>query len=408
MAGGHEYIPDVLSVFYNQHLYDKLRNRWESWIIGPNYTDAEKEFRVVYSDIQALGIPFDKPGTYYDANGGNMHISLFGGKFLIHAKSGMHPESLVGEGLRKVVLSEAAKLKPSIWYRFIRPTLSDFHGSALATSTPEGKNWYYDEYLNGLDDNMPEYYSLKMPSWTNPYLFPLGKEDPEILSMARGMSTEKFNQEIGASFEDYLGAVFKNWDEMLHVGSVPYDRDLPVYLCTDYGFTNPNVMLFVQVDVWQNVRVIAEYYKAGETDEEFAAAIANHPVLSHFADKARLLYPDPEDPGASMVLCRKLKVQSVSGTGGPIKDRIDLIRKWLKLNLDGSPKFRVDASCRNLISQMGSYHYPDSNESGKNVDEKPVKENDHSVEALGRFFGGHFGRKQAHNRARQRSAALRR
>lgn len=408
VAGGHEFMPDVFSVYYNQSQYDGKMNRWEAWIVGPNYTDAEKEFRVVYSDIERLGITFDKPGTYYDATGGNMHISLFGGKFQIHAKSGMHPESLVGEGLRKVVLSEAAKLKPSIWYRFIRPTLADYHGGVLATSTPEGKNWYYDEYLKGLDESMPEYYSLRMPSWTNPYSFPLGKEDPEILSMATGMSAERFNQEIGASFEDYLGSVFKNWDEALHVGAVPYDPELPVFVCTDYGFTNPAVMLFLQIDVFNNVRVIEEFYQPGLTNDEFADSIKNHPDLGPLAEKARLLYPDPEDPGASRTLSQKLRLTVMPSTGGLIKDRIELIRTWLKMGPNGLPKMRISTRCPNLIGQMGSYHYPEENATSRNISENPVKKDDHAVEALGRFFAGHFGRTLVKNSARQRAAHVRR
>ena len=53
------------------------RKRREFWIVGPNYTDSEKEFRVLYNQLTRLEVPFDKPGTYNDPIGGNMHISLW-------------------------------------------------------------------------------------------------------------------------------------------------------------------------------------------------------------------------------------------------------------------------------------------------------------------------------------------
>lgn len=133
--------------------------------MGPEYTDAEKEFRVLYDALRARGLPFDRPGTYNNAHDGDMQISLFGGKYLVIAKSAKHPERLVGEGFNGVVMAEAAKQRERTWTKYIRPMLADFRGWSLFSSTPEGKNWFYDLWMRGQSEVDDEWESWRMPSW---------------------------------------------------------------------------------------------------------------------------------------------------------------------------------------------------------------------------------------------------
>ena len=142
--GGHKLTVRAVESYYRRAQYEAMGKRMEYWIVGPNYSDAEKEFRVLYNDLTRQEFPLDRPGTYNDPIGGNMHVSLWGGRFQVHAKSAAHPESLVGEGLHGALLVEAAKIKERVWTKFVRPTLNDFKGWADFTSTPEGKNWFYE------------------------------------------------------------------------------------------------------------------------------------------------------------------------------------------------------------------------------------------------------------------------
>lgn len=413
-AGGHELTPEAYRAFFNRKKLEELGIRMEFWIVGPNYTDAEKEFRVLYNDIKRLKMPVDKPGTYYDARSGNMQISLWDGKFLVQAKSAAKEESLVGEGLFGVIMAEAAKMKQSTWTKYIRPTLADFNGWALFNSTPEGKNWFYDLWTRGNDEKDLEWSSHRFPSWYNTKVFPGGRNDPEILSLEKDLTHEAFTQEIGAGFSDYVGRVFGAWDEEKHVGNYSYDPVRgPVYVCTDYGWTNPNVALFLQVDVWDHVYVIGEYYERGRTDEEFASEVlARFPGL---VSKTTKLFPDPADPAASATLAQRWRVQVQGNTGGEIKYRIDSIRQWLKDrnphlpegHVDRIPGLHVDRSCKMLIFEMDAYRYPDSKSEQGNDKEKPLSKDDHAPEALGRFFGSHFGLATIGGRPRVRKAKVR-
>ena len=226
--GGHELIPIALETAMMADLVLGIGRYY--WIVGPNYDDCVKEWRVFWAAGEALKLPWDHPGTYDDRVNGNMRASLWGGKFVLECKSAQYPNSLDGEGLEGVILAEAAKLKPSIWGKYIRPALADKRGWSLWNSTPEGKNHFYEAWQRGQDPAFPDWESWRMPSWFNTRVFPGGEHDPEIVEMKREMSSERYAQEIEARFTDFVGLVFKGFDEEIHVRDLRYDPKLPLYL----------------------------------------------------------------------------------------------------------------------------------------------------------------------------------
>lgn len=400
-AGGHALLPHVYESYFKREELDPHGKRMEYWIVGPEYSDSEKEFRVLWNDVKKLGFPIDKPGSYNNPLQGDMHLSLWGGRFLVSAKSAKYPDNLVGEGLHGVILAEAAKLKPSIWFKYIRPMLADYRAWALFSSTPEGKNWFYEMWMEGLKED-PEYWSIRMPSWTNDVLFPEGRNDPEILSMEKGLTAEAFNQEVGADFTDFVGRVFKDFDEELHVKPLKFNPELETYACVDYGWTNPFVWLLLQVDYWGRVFVLGEVYGSHKRIEE-----VHEEIISKGLRPANLhkFYPDPASPGDTRILEDTLRITAEGDTGGELKDRLRLIRKHLEIppNLrhlpfghpDRQPKLFVDPSCKNFIREFNDYRYPaNKRDADKNDSELPLKKDDHTPEALGRFFKSYFGPKE--------------
>lgn len=396
MVGGMELVPRALECY----LADKARYYW---LVGPNYDDDEKEWRVFYDACKKLELPFDKPGTYNDGPGGNMRMSLWGGKFIVEAKSAQYPDSLDGEGLDGVLLVEAAKLKPRIWHKYIRPALADKRGWSSMTSTPEGKNWFYEMWQRGQNPEFRDWASWRMPSWFNDVIFPGGRTDPEIIEMSLDMSGEKFNQEIGADFTEFVGRVFKDFDEEIHVGDFPYNPDLPLYAACDYGWTNPFVWILIQMDVWDNVYVIGEYRAIHKDINDIAEDLKAW--RGGLSMAASVFYPDPASPGDSEVLSKALQIQYDNNTGGELKWRLELIRKALKMVPehaaweDRRPKLMFDRSMSakgpdgsSGIREMSEYRYPDTLEDAlKYAPEEPLKKDDHMPEALGRFYRGKFG-----------------
>lgn len=444
--GGHELIPEALMTRDMASYLESAGKRREFWIVGPEYSDSEKEFRATYNGLKKLQVPFDKPGTYNNPHTGDMEISLWGGRFMLGAKSAKHPETLVGEGLSGVVMAEAAKLKESVWLKFIRPTLADFNGWALFTSTPEGKNWFYRLWQMGQDPKYLEWASWRFPSWVNPYVYPGGANeaglallreknkaglaitpeiaklagvDEEIVSMMLDMTETTFNQEIAALFTEFAGRVFQEFDEEIHVADLEYQRSpsWQTYAAVDYGFTNPNVWLLLQVGPWGEIHVLDEVYETGLTIKEFGEEILRRGLAPR--DIVRF-YPDPASPGSSRELSELLKVRyATAGTGGELSDRLEAIRAVLKPqpahlpagHPEKRPDLMIDRKCVNTIREFNDYRYPktqdEARQAGRNAPELPMKKDDHTPEALGRFMAGHFGsRPTAPRHARVRKARM--
>jgi Terminase large subunit, T4likevirus-type, N-terminal len=433
LSGGKRLLPEV---FYtrpiaNQLLLDGKKRVF--WIVGPNYSDSEKEFRVFWNDCKKLEIPMDK-GSYNSPETGDMRVSLWGGAMEVKAMSAQIPERLVGEGLCGVILSEAAKLKKSIWPKYIRPTLADFNGWSYSSSTPEGKNWFYDLWRSGQDPANTSWASWRMPAWVNHYvyktptkeadvmkllelqrkfpgtsIFKLAREhqltiDAEILDSINELTPEAFLQEIGASFTEFVGRVFKDFDEETHVTDLEFNPRWDTVAAVDYGYHNPNVWLLIQIGPWGEINVLNEVYESGLDPEDFADEIRYRGLNP---GNLRVFYPDPADPLSSRILEKKLGIRAMGGTGGELNNRINWIRKALRepritttddINSDAGsmrPRLMFDRKCKNTIEDFLNYRYPEIKseqvESSTKRYELPMKKDDHGPEALGRMFAGLFG-----------------
>jgi hypothetical protein len=414
-----------IEAFRTKHMVRYLEDqgiRREFWIVGPEYTDSEKEFRAHYNALKRLDAPFDKPGTYYNAHDSDMQISMFGGKYLVLGKSAKHPERLVGEGLSGVIMAEAAKQKESTWTKYIRPTLADFRGWSIHTTTPEGKNWLYDLWKRGQDPADTEWDSWRFGSWRNPHVFPKGAPpegmmllrtalnegipittklrtasgvDDEIIEMMLDLTEETFNQEVAALFTEFTGRVFKRFDDEIHVGDFIYRSDFRTYAAVDYGFTDPFVWLLIQEDPFTGtVYVLDELYESYLSIDDAARKVHQRGLDRGVIE----FYPDPASPGDTLALERHLRVRANPSTGGELNIRLRYIREALKdmnVHLPESdplrhPKLLIDRRCVNLIREMQDYRYPDRKKDQRGKDQ-PLDKDNHAPEALGRFYRGRYG-----------------
>lgn len=453
-TGGRRLVPEAFRAWYEADALEELGQRREFWVVGPEYSDSEKEFRTVWNELKRLGFEFDKPGSYNNPESGDMVLSLFNRRFIVYAKSAKHPETLVGEGLSGVIMAEAAKMKPSVWIKYIRPTLADFGGWSMFNSTPEGKNWFYDLYMTGLDPRRPDWKSWRAPSWVNHHVYPGGVNETfldlaiemrrkhkldflfnmykaitrsgtmefvrntqearapggklshtnrkgevivnaEIWSMFLDMSQEMFNQEIAALFTEYVGRVFKDFDEELHVVPTEFNPAWTTYACVDYGFQNPFVWLLLQVDPHkERVHVLNEYYEIYKTTEEAASEIAARGLAPR---TIRQFFPDPAEPDRTKELAKRLALKPYGAGSIDLADRIEWIRRGLKYKTElGGPSLTIHPRCTNMIREMNAYKYPETaaqaGERGRSAREAPMDKDNHCPEALGRFYSGLFGK----------------
>jgi len=234
-----------------------------------------------------------------------------------------------------------------------------------------------------------------MPSWTNNFVFPGGRRDPEILEAEDDLTEDEFRRQYGGEFVDRVGRVMKEWDDELHLKRIQYNPEWPLYAAVDYGFTNWWVWLWIQVDPFENVYVLGEHY-IKEMDTE---RIAKEVLKDHPWRKACLaFYPDPHNPDDSNILSRHLGIPYVKGTGGEIATRNAMIRTRLKPRPEGAPPEEQQAMivvdkdrCTQLAWEMREgYRWPETKSEVRNSSEVPMDKDNHGPEALSRFIYGYF------------------
>lgn len=362
------------------------------WIVGPTYDLAEKEFRVIWQDMIVKLRLGENPNVKknYNKRQGDMYIHFKDRNTVLEVKSAKDPDSLVGEAVDGLILSEAAKHTKETWDRYLRATLSDRRGFADFTTTPEGFNWYYDLWLLGKDQTLPEYESWQFPSYSNTHMYS-GKDDPEIKLMKRSMSSEAYTQEIEADFSSFVGKIFTEWDVNKHVKSHTYNPDWPNYMCFDWGFTNPLAAVEFQVSPNDEIFVWREHYQSYWTVDQHIQYLKSrenprgYSIKCCFGDAASP--ENVEQINAKFAPCYALGEAKRSITEG-----IELMKTFMSRDpqveidefgtpAENVPAYFVDPSCVNVIREHNNYKAPESIK-GLNVPEAGLKQDDHTIDAI--------------------------
>ena len=185
--------------------------------------------------------------------------------------------------------------------------------------------------------------------------------------------------------------VFGEFDPAVHVQPVDYDPNLPLYRAVDFGFVNPFVCLWIQVDDSGVVRVVDEYVRSRATIDVHAAQLkARTPVPE---EQVAATFCDPaggsvnDITGTSTV--RELRALGiiVRSRRSGILEGIELIRRAIRSG-DGQSTLVISPRCPRLIEAMECYHYP---ETARVPGELPLKDGlyDHPIDALRYFFINH-------------------
>ena len=185
--------------------------------------------------------------------------------------------------------------------------------------------------------------------------------------------------------------VFGEFDPAVHVQPVDYDPNLPLYRALDFGFVNPFVCLWIQVDRAGVVRVVDEYVRSRATiDVHVAQMKARTPVPE---EQVTATFCDPaggslnDITGTSVVRELRALGITVRSRRSGILEGIELIRRAIRSG-DGQSTFIISPRCPRLIEAMECYHYP---ESARIPSELPLKDGlyDHPIDALRYFFINH-------------------
>lgn len=219
--------------------------------VAPTFRQAK---RVAWPYLKDYAAPYmSEPPSESE-----LKVILHGGR-TIYCLGADNPDSIRGMYLDGGVGDEYAMFRPSVFSTIIRPALSDRNGWWVFTSTPRGKNQFYDEVVRART-NPDKYYLMVLPADTSGIIPEL-----ELQALRQDMSENEFAQEYLCSFDAaitgaYFGKEILKAESEGRVTSVPYDPALLVHTVWDLGISDSTAIWFWQ-QTGREVRLI-DYYEA--------------------------------------------------------------------------------------------------------------------------------------------------
>jgi hypothetical protein len=202
---------------------EMVKNAGEVWWIAPQYKMSTAVWRMMLKTFRPIA-------SWISAQERTIELAN-GGKLVVWAGDS-NPDAMRGGAPHLVILDEAAMLPNNeLWFGIIMPALMDHIGRAYFLSTPRGRNWFYEIFQMGLDDDpkYADYKSWNFPSNYNPYL------PPQEFEKAKLSPGGFFEQEYLARFMEDSGTVFKGVaDASLGLFHQPYSDGIFV-IGVDWG-----------------------------------------------------------------------------------------------------------------------------------------------------------------------------
>jgi hypothetical protein len=250
-----------------------------------------------------------------------------------------------------LIIDEAARV-PDDLFRSVTPMLAVSGGRMVCLSTPYGKRgFFYDAWSKGGAD----WHRIEVAADR------ITRIKPDVLEGQRRLLGESwYRQEFCCSFQALEGLVYPDFARCVVPGPAPAGRRVGG---VDFGLRNPFAALWGVLDRDDVLWLTNEHYSR----EKSLAYHAQH------MPRDVTWYGDPEGAREIKELhCAGLAIRKGDNDQRP---GIAAVRARLE---DGS--LRVVAGSRpNLLAEAGLYRY-DPEAHGKS--EKPLKEHDHTLDAL--------------------------
>lgn len=301
---------------------------------------------------------------------------------LIGANDERAEHKIRGCTLAGAYVDEITILPKSI-FEMLKGRLSITGAKLFGTTNPDSPfHWLKTEFIDrtDLDIRVFDFNLEDNPSLDENFKLNLRKE-------YKGLWYDRFIKGLWVLAE---GTIYDFFDTSLHViPTAPCLADY--YICgIDYGTANPCVFSLVGYSSkgFPNRWLEKEYYYDSrktlrqKTDTEYAEDLKR--FLSGY--NVRAIYLDP----SALSFKTELYRQGFSGVFEAENDVLDGIRYHSICLSNGT--YKVLASCKNAISEYATYRW-DAKAAEKGV-ERPIKENDHAMDAIRYALYSHWYRKE--------------
>ncbi len=207
---------------------------------------------------------------------------------LIQFKTADDPQSLRGAGLDIIWMDEAAFIPNADAWTVSYPALTDREGLVISTTTPWGKNWFFEEFFTGEALVDPDEFRVQYTSLDNPFL-----KRKVIERARRRYHPMHFKQEFLASFDAFAGIALQgDWLKYWVAGNADVKTDdLSLKHLYDETSGRYRLRIYMGVDPAISLAEDADHFSMaviGVTDD-------NEQVFLLDTFKGRLAFPDQLD-----------------------------------------------------------------------------------------------------------------
>jgi PBSX family phage terminase large subunit len=235
----------------------------------------------------------------------------------------------------------------------------------LTTNPASQSHWIYEYFFIKPTE---EYYTVETTTYDN-VLLPNYKK--YITNLEDNLDDDWIRRFLNGRWGAYSGQIYKEFDLEKHIGDYKEFKDFDFIIAgVDWGIKNPSCIISVGITKEKEAIVIDEFYESGKTSVQIAEKIATLHKHHHY----KKVYCDPSALDL-ITQTKDLKVP-IDKADNDVSGGIGKVKSLLK-----TYKLHVDKSCKNLIRELQSYRY-ERDKMNHNPTEKPVKEDDHSCDAL--------------------------
>ena len=357
------------------------------WLVAADYERTRAEFEYLLQDFATLGLLKSAskrvdPGYMVLADGTR-----------IETKSAKDPRTLAMRAPNGILGCEASQLDMETFFR-LRGRCAPKRGWMFLSGTFEGSlGWYPQMYTAWAAGADPEARAYSLPSWTNKYLYPGGREDPEIQRLKEVASDDFYMERIEGKPSPPKGLVFSEFRPDQHVVDVEYQPNIPVHLWMDPGYAGGYAVEVVQVQ-GEQIQVIDEIYEVGLVTDEIIDIAKSRPwwpdvkfgVIDIAGNQHQAMAAPAEvwlEQAGLYLSSQKVKINE--GT--------ERLKGWLKIDpRTHAPRIVFSPKCIGIMSEFGmapnpfdgqtrAYRWKTDRE-GNIVGDTPEDKYNHGVKAI--------------------------
>lgn len=305
---------------------------------------------------------------------GDMRAEFYNGSEIVfrHCEE---EKKIRGKTLDFAILDEPIEIDESIFKQLMQRISGGYikNPFILLTTNPGSQShWIYRYFFENATN---EYYTVETTTYDN-VLLP--QYEKYIKELEENLDDDWIRRFLDGRWGAYAGQVYKNFNLDKHTGDFKDFTAVKYFTAgVDWGNTNPSCILVIGITKDKEVIVVKEWYKRGMTTPQVAKQIEEFHKKYHF----KKVYIDASAPDL-ILQTLDLKVPAVKSERD-VHGRIGKIRGLFKAN-----KIHIDTHCINLIRELQAYRY-ERDKLNKNKSEEPVKQDDHSPDALGYGLTGY-------------------